>query len=211
MPTTFYISDLHLNHQRTLEHRTQFATLAAMNHHMLSILRGGTSIEEWQLVCAGDVAMNFNKFCREFGALVPGQPAPTKKHPFQLHEAWLDRERMILVAGNHDQIRKQRRSYDAHFHQIIGDEKSFETNSIILFDRIEGQQVIVLVSHVPQADLQGCDFNVHGHVHDDRVLPTHHPEYDWAAASPQHLNCCVEVVDYVPRTLVELIRIKQQA
>lgn len=99
-----------------------------------------------------------------------------------------------LIGGNHDQNGAP--SYAPWFGTMIGRRKRWRTTTHIVEDTLDGATVRVLLSHMAQEDLQGCDFNIHGHSHNSPYRPT-----------PQHLNACVEWTDYRPVTLSELVHI----
>jgi len=52
-----------------------------------------------------------------------------------------------------------------------------------------------VLTHVPlhESTMFKVEYNLHGHIHQN------------ASPSPQHINCCVEVQDYTPKSIEELV------
>lgn len=87
--------------------------------------------------------------------------------------------RKRLILGNHDNGKDQ--NLQKHFQKIMVWRMFPDFNC--------------LLTHVPvhESSLYKVEYNLHGHIH--------------AQPSPtgRHINCCVEVQDYMPRPLVELV------
>lgn len=89
------------------------------------------------------------------------------------------RGRKRLILGNHDNGKDQ--NLHRHFEKILVWRMFPEFNC--------------LLTHVPvhESTLFKVEYNLHGHIH-QQVSPT-----------AQHINCCVEVQDYTPRSIEELV------
>ncbi len=196
--TNVYISDLHFNHKAIIQYANRpFADVDEMNRTLLGFLllaeqRGA------RVHVLGDVAMNFRKFYAERGLF--RQPS-----------------RHVCVSGNHDQLPKQLSTYQQAFGVVKGVRNTWQTHVLKVLDG----DALLMLSHAPQEDLHGCDYNLHGHVH-NRYLPGGDPtmratdpervgeDYSWSASSPVHINVCAEAVGYRPRTLKELLDFKSR-
>lgn len=120
--------------------------------------------------------------------------------------------RHTIVVGNHDRTRppQRRAAYEAFFGRLVGTERTWKRNTLIIEDEIDGRTVRLLLSHEPQQDLQGCDWNLYGHTHnnEERNPERFQREYPWLARNHvRHVNVCVEGIGYRPRTLAELLAI----
>ena len=96
---------------------------------------------------------------------------------------WYDKMNgeVYLLMGNHDyRVKKAVR-------KLFGERlirKSFKME-------VCGMQV--LFSHRPVEDFEGCDLNVHGHIHEKKM------------DDDRYINVCVERTNYMPFNLVDLI------
>lgn len=189
LPRNRYISDLHFNHFNVIRYcRRPFSEVREMNEVMLRNLREAES-EGARLHILGDVAFKLEQLCRNYGWL---------QYP----------ERHILVVGNHDKFPSEKAIYDSCFGKVVGDRKSYRTNSLMVEDVLSGVPIRLLLSHYPQADLRGAHINLYGHHHNDAELEPekyHAAGWSWLLESPSHINVSAELVDYVPRTIEELI------
>lgn len=123
--------------------------------------------------------------------------------------------RHTLVAGNHDKLstRAAASAYNPYFQNIIGLSSTWRANALVVHDTLHGRPVRLLLSHEAQSDLQGCHYNLYGHHHSnmllkpDQYLLTPRPgqDWNWLYNSHVHFNVSVEVIDYTPRTLEEII------
>lgn len=105
--------------------------------------------------------------------------------------AYIEGHSHVLLLGNHDDWWYERPDLaDLWFNKVIGTPKSWETNTL----KIEIDNTPLLLSHAPQQDLQGCRYNIHGHVH-TRSLPL------------PYINACVEATDYRPMSLADLLHV----
>lgn len=105
------------------------------------------------------------------------------------------------------------------FGEIVGTSKTWETNTLIVEDEyrtMEGtaHPVKLLLSHNPQRDLQGCDYNLFGHIHNMllRNPDLVYSEFQWMYPdSPDSpwINVCVELIGYQPRSFQELYDMKK--
>ena len=189
----YYTSDHHFGHKNIIRYtRRPFGSTEHMDAELLFGLRSADL--SGSIVHAGDISFDLARIIEQHG--------PLFDHP----------EHHLFIAGNHDKVLKQREAYAATFGRIIGDEKSWLDNSEIIEDTLHGVSVKVLVSHNPQRDLQGCDYNVYGHVHNnlDHSFEWHIENYgrewvEWLATSEEHLNASVELTSFVPVSLSVLI------
>jgi hypothetical protein len=80
------------------------------------------------------------------------------------------------------------------------------------------RKVSALLTHAPRPGLPVNVYNLYGHVHNNAIRPeddeyyTRNPErkdddYSFIAGPDRdwYINCCVEVIDYTPRSLDWLI------
>jgi calcineurin-like phosphoesterase family protein len=173
----YYIGDTHFDHANIIKYCTRpFTNVQEMNAQMLANIQAIDTPTN-ALIHVGDVA---------FGA-----------------ERWLSRvpplasrANNILVAGNHDRIRRHGKLYSSWFDLVIGSEDGWKDQFIVIQDTAFGRAYRVMLSHAPQVNMHGCDFNIHGHTHNNRH------GYD---NSPLHLNVSVELTDYKPVTLEQLL------
>lgn len=87
--------------------------------------------------------------------------------------------RKRLILGNHD---NGKASYlQCNFQKVLMWRMFPEFNCVL--------------THVPihESSLYKVDYNLHGHIHQQK------------SPSPRHINCCVEVQDYAPKHIEELI------
>ena len=91
----------------------------------------------------------------------------------------------ILVYGNHDQNGRGGITTDG-----------FDEAYLAL--RLAGDPVLV-VTHMPLADVPGDTVNVHGHTHQHR-----------AAGATRQVNICVEQLEYQPRRVTEIRRLARE-
>lgn len=134
---------------------------------------------------------------------------------FKLHEPdpWFrlgHPERHQMVLGNHDLWSRRpedRKAIQSRFFGAVhGEAKAWKTNRIIVDDVLDGRPVRVMVSHFPQKDLEGADWNLYGHFHNNlarRQSPER--EREWFEGSGKHLNVGVELHRYRPVTLQEAV------
>jgi calcineurin-like phosphoesterase family protein len=89
------------------------------------------------------------------------------------------RGRKRLILGNHDNGKDQ--NLHRHFEKIMMWRQFPE------FD--------CLLTHVPvhESTMFKVKYNLHGHIHQN------------ASPSAQHINCCVEVQDYTPKSIEQLV------
>lgn len=184
-----YTSDSHLSHTNIIRYcQRAFESKVQMDEVLAANLKAAVATGS-RLVHCGDMCFDFARYVRQHGPL------------------WEDPADHLFIAGNHDRLSdKKRGAYEQHFHTIVGREGTWETNTYIVHDVLDGHPVSALVSHKPQLDLQGCDVGVSGHLHNNLLLPAtaHHPEDAWSMESPVHFNASVELHDYKPVTLQQL-------
>jgi calcineurin-like phosphoesterase family protein len=149
-----------------------------------------------EIIHGGDLTFNLKLLRTTYG--------PIFAHP----------ERHAIVMGNHDASGGRAKLYAEEFGTVVGTSKTWLTNALVVEDELEGRPVKVLVTHNPTPELQGCDYNVYGHIHNSLYLQDgidYHLEHAgpewirWLNTSPQHLNACVELHDYRPVSLATLV------
>jgi calcineurin-like phosphoesterase family protein len=209
---TYYLSDPHFLHANIIRYAQRpFLTaagepdVAAQDQQLMQAIRAVCRADT-RLVCAGDWTFNVGRFLQHFPDGLPNAA------------------RNVLVVGNHDKGFSEARTVRrmaGYFGTIIGTSATWTTNHVVVDDWLDGRAVQVLVSHLPQRlqRRQGADYNVYGHVHRNHSKPADDPELAayyartgreadderWAITSPRHLCACVEVTDFRPVTLAELV------
>jgi len=185
--SNYYISDTHFAHDNIIRYCSRpFETADQMNRVMM-----GNILD---VVLAGHRLIHAGDLCYGRGS-----------------DSWLlqqdelpGREQHVIVAGNHDRGLKGGRSREAYqrwFGQIVGRYQTWRENYYIVSDLVGGRHAQVLVSHLPQSDLRGCTYNLYGHVHNNPMDDSER----WAYGSKRHFNICVEMQDYRPKTLSEIV------
>jgi calcineurin-like phosphoesterase family protein len=119
------------------------------------------------------------------------------------------RQQNIMVLGNHDK-ESHVPLYSRWFANVVGKVRKWRENCV----KVRDGDRTVLVSHYPQQERQGCDYNFYGHFHNNLFLPGRddHPENreaHWVLSSPHHFNISAEILDYKPRTLDEVITLNR--
>lgn len=66
-------------------------------------------------------------------------------------------------------------------------------------ERIENTNIFF--SHEPQPPSENWDINIHGHVHNN----AHRDDYDFDWSGPEYINMSVEVTDYKPMRLRDIL------
>lgn len=198
MAEILYTSDSHFSHANIIKFtKRPFSTEQEMNTKMLGELRAAEDTGA-QIIHAGDLGMAVRFLYEKYG--------PFLRYP----------DRHTLVVGNHDKFSTNPESMALvrqSFGTIIGTHKTWQANSVVVEDQIGPRRVRVLVSHNPQENLpDDIDFNVYGHVHNnlDHSMDWHIQNYgrkwvEWLATSARHLNACVELTQFAPVDLLELI------
>lgn len=192
-----YTSDQHLAHKNIIQYtRRPFNDIEQMNGVLLEHLRAAERTGA-DIVHCGDLTFDLFRFLERYGPIFQ---SPVGK---------------LIVLGNHDRTggktenanHVRREAYETQFATVVGHEKDWKRNMAVIEDVLEGRPVQVLVSHAPQENLWGCDLNVHGHIHNNVLLPpqeAHHPEDQWTIESPVHFCACVELHGFKPVTLDQL-------
>lgn len=178
------VSDTHFGHHNIIKYCDRpFYTTKQMDQVMFRNMLD-FELNGYLLIHLGDVSFNLRKIVEELGWL---------RYPV-LH---------TVVIGNHDAYPKQSVDYRQCFGAVIGESrKTWHDNKFIL----DYRGLRLLMSHEPQTDLMGCDYNLHGHVHNNEVrrFALQNPDradkedHSWTLKSPKHINCCVEVHNYSP-------------
>lgn len=204
---TYYVSDPHFLHANIIKLCNRpFGNVQFMDAMLRTEIEACCGLEDTRLVCAGDWTFKIKQFLEWWPEGLPNAADN------------------IMVLGNHDRgykdagnVRKMKR----FFGTIVGTSEDWRQNQVVVDDWIQpigtrGRlQRRVLVSHMPQRDFKGCHLNLYGHVHNNLLDPTpenqqywaENPDKDdrWVLKSEKHINICVEVLDYRPHTLAELI------
>ena len=107
----------------------------------------------------------------------------------------------ILVLGNHDKPVPTKDVYPRVFGNIIGHKSTWREH----YHKISVNYVPIILSHEPQKNLHGCQFNIYGHHHNNMVRnPAQFlPDYSWIMGSTKHINVGVELTGYKPVTFEE--------
>lgn len=116
-----------------------------------------------------------------------GDFALGKKYHFELLTGVLN-GRLLLIQGNHDRL--SRAFCEAHGVNLIKDSIQIEL----------GDRVKLIFSHRPIVPLENGYINLHGHIHN---LP---PPPEGSNLGPNHINMSVEVREYRPWRLHEIIK-----
>lgn len=189
-----YTSDSHFGHANIIRYcRRPFPSTAKMDAALAIGLKDADQ-QGKRIYHGGDIAFSFAKVLKAHGTLL--------KNPAQ----------HTFLFGNHDEDKDSNRAaLYSNFGLLVGAQDTWRENTLIIADRLNGEPVSVLLSHAPQKDLQGCDYNVFGHIHNNAiqgVLVGRGPglEFGYTFESPQHLNMCVELHDYAPVSLEALVK-----
>jgi calcineurin-like phosphoesterase family protein len=198
-PKILYTADSHFDHANIIRYcHRPFASVETMNDVMARNLSDADKTGALIVHC-GDLGFDFAKFIRRNGPL------------------WVGERHHIVVLGNHDDARGvKRQAYEHHFRLVIGDHKTWQTSYTLIEDVLDGQPVLVAVSHNPLswdflrerfdmgAFSDGRVVNVHGHIHNNALQNPDNKSSGWTLKSPIHFNAGVELHDYKPVTLQDL-------
>lgn len=191
MKPVLYFSDTHLGHRNIIKYtRRPFESVEEMDQTIIANLRAAEAAGH-TLVCGGDFAMNLAITHQKYGRIFT--------HP-EKHEC---------VAGNHDDTW----IYEKEFGKVHGSQFTWQKNGVIVEDEVHGKPVRVLVSHDFQRELpDDVAINVYGHIHNnlrhgmewhlDKMGPEAVLEH---ITSPRHLNACVELHNFEPKSLRGLL------
>ncbi len=97
--------------------------------------------------------------------------------------------RLILIRGNHDRL--SRTYYEAHGVTLFAEPL-----------QIEYQDLQLAFSHRPIVPLPEGVINLHGHIHNNPPPP------EGSTLGPNHINMCVEVREYRPWRLQDVLKNK---
>ena len=98
--------------------------------------------------------------------------------------------KILLIRGNHDRL--SRTYYEAHRITLVHDPVLAELKNGIR----------LAFSHRPMVPLEEGLINLHGHIHNNPPPP------EGSTLGPYHLNMSIEVRDYRPWRLGELLKLK---
>lgn len=158
---TFFTSDHHFGHERSLRWRPGFASVEHMDDYMVAAWNAVVPEHGARVYHLGDFAFSG----RHAAAIRPRLNGTIR-----------------LIAGNHDPVKEMVKA--DLFQRVYGVWREFPEFSFV-------------ASHVPirAADLRHeMRWNVHGHLHDRADL-----------SEPHHINVCVEVRDYRPVHVDEIL------
>ena len=193
----YYIADTHFNHDNIRKYcRRPFDNTYHMNETMAHTIRSVDTAQN-RLIHCGDFAFRPKAFHAAWGELM---------YP----------EHNTLILGSHDRLSSpaEARLVQTWFHTLIGTHKTWRTNSLIVEDKLPSGPVRVLVSHLPvqRRDLTGFDYNVYGHFHNNLFLqPERERDWLWVLDDSRYLNASVEITEYMPQTLAQLIQSNEEA
>lgn len=197
MSNVLYTSDSHFGHANIIRftHRP-FNGTVEMDRVMVAGLRAAEATGA-RIYHAGDVGF-LGMLYEKIGGSIFTNP-----------------ERHTLVGGNHDKLRRPDLLVTAQrsFGSIVGNEKTWRENNLVITDTLGDRIVRVMVTHDPVVKLPDfIDYNVYGHYHNnlDHSMPWHIENLgrEWVeqmATSPRHLNACVELTNFIPAPLEALI------
>jgi calcineurin-like phosphoesterase family protein len=116
-----------------------------------------------------------------------------------------NKDKHIIVLGNHDKPEWIKRYYPKVFGTILGTTDTWRTHAF----QIVVDSTPILLSHEPQQQLKGCGYNIYGHHHNNMFKDPSYfmREYEWVFDSSQHLNVSVELTNYKPVSFQEAIQI----
>jgi len=180
---TFYISDHHFSHANLLNPEYEhrpFSSVEAMDAHM---------IEAWNSVVGDDDTIIYG------GDLT----LSSKRHYKELVSSILNtlKGHKILVKGNHDRSRNNmvklgfEEAHLYHFDEI--------TKVLVVHNLIQSWG---RVSHL----IAKAECVLYGHVH-SRILQTYE---NHNLDTGNFINICVEPLNYIPRTLTQLIKLRSE-
>lgn len=210
----YYWSDPHIGHRNVIKYSQRaFSSLDEMDRDL--ILNWMEVLGEGHTVYSlGDISFNLRRRIEQIGEkLESGYEGLLK---------WFEEcgERSVLITGNHDGVKSSsKKVYHRMFGKIIGDERTWTANTLIVEDSFvaaEGeaaQDIKLLLSHAPQRDLQGANFNIFGHVHNNLQNKTERNNYEWLDFDNPHTpyyNVSVEMIGYRPRTFQQLYRMRHE-
>jgi calcineurin-like phosphoesterase family protein len=121
--------------------------------------------------------------------------------------SWRPRGEHYILLGNHDKHAndggKYRSLYHEYFRHIIGHSDDWKSEMVA----VEVDDVGILLSHEPQKQLWGRQFNFYGHHHNNmmRNPSMFLTDYGWLFDSDHHINVGVELTNYHPITVTEAL------
>lgn len=188
MSTQFLISDTHWNHENILtflkadgSRLREFASIEEHDEYM---------VDNWnRVVKSGDVVVHVGDVVLAKGGLKVRQEA---------YRRTIGRcnGRKKLIRGNHD--RDTMKEYGVYFESIHGSRK---------IDNF-------IVSHYPihpESIPAWCPANLHGHLHDHRVMRTTGWQNSVTEIDPRYFGLAVELINYTPISLEDVkARVKAQ-
>ena len=199
-----YISDTHFNHGNIIRYCNRpFTTVPEMNKKLWSGMYEADAAGKTIIHC-GDLA-----FGRGFEVYLRDMPELAGK------------ARHLIIAGNHDYLDHKRfgLAYNGSwemlarkwFSGIVGNARTWKTNSALIEDEVNGKKITVLCSHAPQEDLRGADYNLFGHIHNHHqwIITGDPMGTDWPMLvnSKKHINISAEMINYTPKTLGQILEI----
>jgi len=193
----YYISDTHFYHDNIRKYcQRPFDNTHHMNATMARNIRSVDTAQN-RLIHCGDFTFRPKALHETFGELM---------YP----------EHNTLILGNHDRLRSpaEIRIVQTWFHTLIGTHKLWRTNSLVVEDKLPSGPVKVLVTHLPAQprEMGDFDYNVYGHFHNNLFLqPEREVDWLWVLRDSRYLNAGVEITEYMPQTLAQLIQSNEEA
>lgn len=140
-----------------------------------------TLIDNWNAtVTDDDIVYNL-------GDLTLGNPPVVTSIMKQLHG------KTRLIYGNHDYWMKSKKARDYFL--------SIDREKVLTF-KYNGKELRLLLTHFPRKlEEVDADFIIYGHIHNNE----HDPYWEYQRTHPRVLNACVDVNDFKPVTLEQLI------
>lgn len=178
--TNVYIADSHFSHANIIKYCDRpFKTAKEMDSHMWDIIKKFDT-EDYRIHFLGDWGFEW---------------------PEEAMDGFKNWQNHVMVYGNHDSERPG--FYKRWFGTIVGSRHTWKEHRITITD---GDSNIVL-SHEPQRHVETDYVNIYGHHHNNM---TRYPEkfkkdYGWIFGSKSHFNVGVELIDYTPKTITEVL------
>lgn len=194
MSNTFWTSDLHFGHKNLVFEYSKDARLNDQGHSFESTdEHDQTLIDRWNSVVKPDDAV-----------WVLGDIVINKRN---LHKVEKLNGRKLLVMGNHDNFKQ-----DVCFGELFGPNR-FQRPFGCAEKRFGSLRTIMTHIPVHPSQFYRYDFNLHGHLHDKKVMDIHNPDIEdlrYVNLSMEHWNMTPVSFDQLNKELqrrAEILRI----
>lgn len=178
----YYISDMHFGHANILKHSHRpFATAAEMDEAMIRNWNNIVTNQDTVYIL-GDICMGNDEMVVSYLKQLAGNK--------------------VLIAGNHD------RNLDDFQNSKLAKYITKAAYYMEIKDTLNGRIQKVVLSHYPMAEWNGFyhgAIHLYGHVHNN----VGNDAYKIMAKIPNAYNVGVDILDFTPRTLDEVIRYNQ--